>query len=251
MLGVEAALRLRRVVPVSVDDWRLIVGWSLDEGMSFERGWSQRWNELNTRVRWMGSHRRLVAAQRQLGFRVGDLVEAELAARGMPAPVFDHRPGLGRDARFQACLEALRDAARVAPPGRLSWSKLRVALDGRDDVPTAKQINNMLHARGVPKDAALRLALGRKEALASGRVVARTRAEWVTVIGAAIEVGYRGGPDWALRWDGLHRHDPRFVSLSTVARGARRVGGFAGLYAQAEWDRSQVPRSQGSATATA
>jgi len=240
VLGAEEALRLRRVAPASRADWQLIVGWALDEGMSFERGWVRRWDVLNTRVGWMGSHRRLVKAQQQLDFKVGDLIETELAARGLPAPVFDHRPGRGRDTRFEACLEALREAARAAPPGRLSWATLRVALNDRDDLPTAKQINNMLHQRGVSKDAALRLALGRTEALVSGRVVARTRAEWVTVMGAAIDAGYRAGRGWSPRWDALHRCDPRFVSASTIRPAALRHGGFAGLYAHAMADRTRM-----------
>jgi hypothetical protein len=44
--------------------------------------------------------------------------------------------------------------------------------------------------RGISKETALRLALGRAEALVSGRVVARTRTKWVTVMSAAIDDGY-------------------------------------------------------------
>ena len=156
VLGAEEALRLLRVSPATVDDWQLIVGWAIDAGLSFGRGWSDRWTELNIRVGWMRSHRRLVDAQRTLGFDLSDVIEDALAARGLPMPVFDHRPGLGRDARFEACVEALREASRVADPGRLSWPKLRIALSGRDDLPTASQINNGLHSLRMSKDTALR-----------------------------------------------------------------------------------------------
>ena len=230
VLGVEDALRLRRVAPGSVSDWRLLLGWAIEEGLSFDRGWSLRWDELNVRVLWLGSHRRLVAAQRRLGFSLEDVVAGELQRRGLPAVRLDHRPGRGRDAGLEACFYGLREAGRLAPPGRLSWSTIDTALAGKDHVPTAKQMCLALSQRGISKETALRLALGRAEALVSGRVVARTRTEWVTVMSAAIEDGYTSGRGWVPRWDALRERHPRYVSSQTLRLAAIAYGGIGELY---------------------
>lgn len=236
-LGVEKALRLRRVRPASVADWRLIVGWAIEEGLSFERGWSVRWDDLNSRVGWLRSHRHAVDAQGRLGFSLANVVAREQERRGLPVIRIDHRPGRGRDSTLEACMEGLRQAALLAAPGRLSWSKIDAALSARGDVPTAKQMNLALHYRGMAKETALRLALGRSEALVSGRVVARTRAEWVTVMSAAIDDGYAAGPGWAARWDAMRGRDARYVSAQTLLVATKAYGGVGAVYAAAAEER--------------
>jgi hypothetical protein len=99
-----------------------------------------------------------------------------------------------------------------------------------------------LHSLRMSKDTALRIALGHREALVAGRVAPRTGADWVIVIGAAIDAGYRGDADWVRPWAALHHRDPRFVSVATVVRAVSRFGGFRRLYAQALLDRESVCR---------
>jgi hypothetical protein len=229
-LGAEQALRLQRVAPASVDDWRIIVELAIDAGLTFERGWSARWDEFNKRLGWLGSHRRATAAQRSLAFTLAAVVADELERRGLPVAMIDQRPGISRISTHEACMSALQEAARRAPPGRLSWSKIEKALADRKDQPTMKQINLALSRRGIPKETALRLALGRTAALRSGRVVAKTRGEWVTVLSAAIDDGFMPGRGWGRRWDELRLVHPRYVSYRTVSSAVQEYGGFNVLY---------------------
>jgi hypothetical protein len=217
----------------SVSDWRLLIGWAIEEGLSFESGWAVRWNELNVRVGWLGSHRRVVVAQRALGFSLALLAAEELEQRGLPAVRPGRRPGRGRDSSLEACAERLREAAAVAAPGRLTWPKITDALPNGSRSLTASQIYHALYRLGITKETALRTALGRREALVSGRVVARTRGEWVTVMSAAIADGYTPGRGWVSRWKDLRARHPRYVSIRTLLVGAETCGGIEELYAAA------------------
>ena len=237
VIGVERALRLRRVLPASVADWELLIGMAIDEGLSFERGWSVRWDQLHARVGWLGSHHRMTDAQRRLGFSLVAIAAAELERRGLPARQITHQPGRGRDTSLEACLDGLREAARHAPPGRLSRPKIQSVLDGQDVLPTQDQISSVLSQRGIAKETAVRMALGQREALVSGRVVPRTRAEWITVMSAAIDDGYTGERGWLVGWDALCQRHPRYVRSRTVWRAVKRYGGLRALYAAASHER--------------
>jgi len=237
VIGVERALRLRRVLPASVADWELLIGMAIDEGLSFERGWSARWDQLHARVGWLGSHHRMTDAQRRLGFSLVAIAAAELERRGLPARQITHQPGRGRDTSLEACLDGLREAARHASPGRLSRPKIQSVLDGQDVLPTQDQISSVLSQRGIAKETAVRMALGQREALVSGRVVPRTRAEWITVMSAAIDDGYTGERGWLVGWDALCQRHPRYVRSRTVWRAVKRYGGLRALYAAASHER--------------
>ncbi len=91
----------------------------------------------------------------------------------------------------------------------------------------------------MSKESAVRAALGRQEALVTGRVVARTRVEWVIVISAAIDDGYESGVGWVSRWNDLRRRHPRYVSTRTLLLAAKEYGGMESLYAAADAARSR------------
>jgi DNA invertase Pin-like site-specific DNA recombinase len=234
VLGRQRALVLQRVKPASISDWRMLIGCAMDEGMSFERGWSRRWDGLNARVHWLGPRTRMTAARRTLGFSLNDLVAHERERRGLPAIELGHRPEADRAVSLDACLDALREATRLAPPGLLSWTTVTATLNGRPDLPSTGQIMFVLASHGLTKWMAMREALGAQEAVASGRVTPRTQDEWVTVMVAAIDDGLSPpGRGWRVRWSELRARHARYVTCQAVERGARRLGGMNALYSVA------------------
>ena len=94
------------------------------------------------------------------------------------------------------------------------------------------QMSGAMRRNGMTKWAAMRAALGQTEAVTGGRVVARSREEWVMVIVAAIDDGLEPpGRSWRARWADLRARHPRYVSWQSLERGARRHGGLDDLYA--------------------
>ena len=204
----------------------MLIGCAIDEGLSFERSWTRRWDELNARVRWLGPRRRLRTAKQVLGFALEDLVAPELARRGQPAVRLGERRGRDRAYSLEACLDALREAERVAPPGLLSWTTIAETLNCRPDLPRPAQMMFVFSCYGLPKWQAMRAALGHEEAVVSGRVMPRTREEWIILMAAAIDDGLApSGRGWRARWAELRERHPRYIACQVVERGAARLGG--------------------------
>jgi hypothetical protein len=114
----------------------------------------------------------------------------------------------------------------------MSWATIATALSHRPDMLTTTQMSGVMYRNGMTKWAAMRAALGQAEAVVAGRVVPRTREEWVMVMVAAIDDGLEPpGRGWRARWAELRTRHPRYVVCTALERGARRHGGLGDLYA--------------------
>jgi DNA invertase Pin-like site-specific DNA recombinase len=224
-LGDEAAVRLGRIFPCDYtrEDMLRVFAWAIEDGMTFGTGWKHRWNALATERAWMPHAQVAIHWERRTGMPLSVIVVDAARRRGAAIDTSIPLWGPRRAVSLELCLAVLRVCSERLPPGRLSDRDIIDVLRRESNLPTFVQHQRYLHARGIDRPSALRLALGPERALRLGRVKPNCKAEWLLVIEWALRDGVPGGRGRATAWTSLsytRAYLPSYESLKTYRKGA-------------------------------
>jgi len=114
-LGAEAALRLGRVGCRGVDDWRIVAGWAVDAGLSFDRDYERGWDAWRVDLPSVPNHNGLNHHERALGSSMRALVKEIQSRHGIE--------DVGWSGTLDQCRRALWAADRVSIVGHALFCK--------------------------------------------------------------------------------------------------------------------------------
>jgi hypothetical protein len=222
-LGQADALRLGRVGCRSIEDWRIVAGWAIGAGVSFDHHYQRGWDVWREQFPFIADHVALKHHERSLGFSMRALAKQIQAERDIEDP--------GWSGTRDQCRRAFLAADRALPLGRITYAAYDEWARGTRNQPRLLQLTWALKRQDLQFSAGFRLALG-QQAVTHGRVRPETREEWISVVAVARDNGFTvSGSAWVEDWRAVRRRAlPWLLHHDNVSASLRPHGGMRGIW---------------------